>query len=318
MVCEDTINKEQLTMNKEKKYFSHNIIFHFSLFPVLCSLLLLSCQTLPRMPEAYFSEGILPLDSGAAVYLFADAKEAKFIINNLPIKELKNDQVRQMINRTDFIAVALFSIVSGRRFQIAAWGNYPKSGAEMVLGANKNWNKRNAADGSVYWYSDADKLSMAVNSKQIFASVWLKDSNVIPYNAAQSVNIPEGFNDFRKAAVFSCWLENSNRIIQQMLNKTGLPVRMPVQQLFLSVNKVQSQKDYYEAAIRLQFENASQARGAAAILNLAGAFTSSDPELKLIMLFLANPPVQKDRSLEIKTNPLSEDEIINIIQIFSF
>jgi hypothetical protein len=98
-----------------------------------------------------------------------------------------------------------------------------------------------------------------------------------------------------------------------VLNQAGIPVRFPVQNLFFNLFPVANNR--YEAVIRLQFENASQARGMAAILGLAGGFTSDDPNMMIAALFLANSPVQNGRNVDIKTAVLTEMEITQLLKI---
>ena len=282
------------------------------LFVNLCLIFLfLSCQTIPPAPEAYLEQGVLPLDKGALVYLVADVKEARGIINQMPIKEIDDRNVRQMINRSNFAMVAVFPEQSGRRFQIAAWGNYPKSGAGMALGANKNWVKRRNEAGVEYWHSAADRLSLAVTAKNLFAVSSLNAAPANPF--ASGAETPEGFTDFSRGAVLSCWVSNPAEMFRQILSKAGVPLTVPVRQLFINLNSgVQSNKQY-EAVLRLGLENATQARGLAAIMRVAGAFTSDDPDLQTAMLLLSNPSVQNGRNLDIKINFSSEEEIISFI-----
>ena len=282
------------------------------LFVNLCLIFLfLSCQTIPPAPEAYLEQGVLPLDKGALVYLVADVKEARGIINQMPIKEIDDRNVRQMINRSNFAMVAVFPEQSGRRFQIAAWGNYPKSGAGMALGANKNWVKRRNEAGVEYWHSPADRFSLAVTAKNLFVVSSLNAAPANPF--ASGAETPEGFTDFSRGAVLSCWVNNPASMLQQIMNKAGVPLTVQVRGLFLNLNVAAQSRNKYEAVIRLVFDNAAQARGLAAIMRVASAFTSDDPDLQIAMLLLSNPPVQNGRNLDIKINFSNEDEVISFI-----
>ena len=276
-------------------------------------ILFISCQSVPSVPNP-FTEDInhLPLDKGALVYLFINVPEARPLLELLPIEELKTTQVRQMIDRTNIAMVAFFPEESNRRFQITSRGNYPKSGADMMLSLNKDWKKQRYAINNTYWHSGKDKLSIAMTTRQAYIAAWTNDTPADPFAAAPGIEIPDGFNDFRKGtgAFLSCWVENPGPVFSQALEKAGVPIRFPVQQLFVNVNSAADKK--YEATIRLQFENAIHARGVSAILSLAGAFSSDDPIAKL---FLSNPPVLNGRNLDIKTAALSESDILQILKI---
>jgi len=285
---------------------------------VIFVFLFISCQTIPKVPDVFLEDSkFAPLDAGASIYLFANVKEVRSIIELLPIQELNDKQVRQMINRTNFAAVAFFPEESGRRFQLAAWGNYPGA-ANTALSSNKNWKKQRSPAKYKYWHSSADKLSLVITSKQAFINASLNKEPLDPVTSMPGAEIPEGFNNFRRkgeqTAPLACWVENPAPAIFQTLNDAGIPVRFPVQKLFF---KLLPAGDKYDAIIRLQFENASMARGMSAVLTLASGFVSNDPNMLIAALFLANPPVQDGSSIEIKTAPLTGKEISLLLQMFS-
>jgi hypothetical protein len=281
----------------------------------LLLLFLISCQTMP-MPDVsnLLSDDAahIPLDTGADIYLFADAKDARSIIELLPIKELKDNQAKQMLNRTDFVAAAVFPAKSGRQFQLTAWGRYPASQAGAALNSNKNWEKLTASKGYVYWYSKGSDLSMTLNNKQAFVVSTMNKKPEEPLAVVPGKEIPPGFNEFRRRSPFSCWIDNPAPMMVKILSEAGIPVRFPVQKVFLNLYPV---KEKFEAIIRLQFENASQARGVAAILNLAGGFLSNGQDL-IAALLLANPPVLNDASLDIKTAALGEKDLSLLLEMF--
>ena len=286
------------------------------LFFVFCSLFIVSCHT-TQSPESYFHEGKIPLVSGANVYIVANVKEARSIIELLPIPELKSSQTKQMLDRTNFAMAALFPRESGRRFQMAAWGNYPSAGADMVLSADKNWKKQNAA-GRSYWHSSADKLSISMTAKQAFVLGSLNNAPTDPFSAGAEAIIPDGFNNFRKGAALSFWINNPANSIQQLLNSAGIPLRTPVRHFFINLNNVNTGRAQrqYEAVLMLSFDNATQARGMLSILNLAGVVAPAASNI-ISLLFLSNPPVLDGANLIIKSNPLSEEILINILKMFS-
>ncbi|MCL2196580.1 MAG: hypothetical protein FWB77_03085 [Treponema sp.] len=282
----------------------------FLLLIIICA----SCQSMPGVTGVLRDDAAYaPLDSGAGVYLFAHAKEARSIIEILPIDELKDRQTRQMLDMTDFVAAAVFPAKSGRRFQLTAWGRYPASNAGTALNSNKSWEKITAAEGYTYWYSKSNSLSLALNNKQAFAVSTLNKTPAEPVAALPGIEIPQGFNDFRRRAPLSCWIDNPAPALVKILSEAGIPVRFPVQKLFFNLFQT---GDKFEAVIRLQFENASQARGIAAVLSLAGGFVSKDPGMMIAALLLANPPVQSEANVDIKTAVLNKDELQVLLNYF--
>ena len=277
-------------------------------------LLFLSCKTTPKIPDAALMEKGVPLDSGASVYIFADVKKARSIIDLLPIEELNDSQTRQLMEKTEFLAAAFFPPESGRRFQLAAWGAYPSFRANLALSFNKNWKKQRSQRGD-YWYSSSSKFSLALNSKQAFAASWLDSDTYDNPAAASEIEYPENFAEFRQGSPLSCWFDNPAPIIASVLNSSGIPINIPAEKLF--INLFPSAEKKYDALIRIQFESSVQARGIASALSLAGRFISdSSPSSIVASLFLANPPVQNGRSLDIKTALLSEEEITQLFKLF--
>jgi len=319
-------------VSKNRKNIIDYRIFHAK--PLrLCVILLqiflfISCKTLPKVQDAFFEDmQFLPLQSGAAAYIVADVQKARSIINLLPFRELNDKQTKQMMDRTEYIAAALFPPESGKRFQIAAWGNYPGFGAGFAFTFDKNWKKRRSDAGGSYWHSQANKLSISMNSKQALIASSLTSQPFDPLTASNQsgAEIPGGFNEFRgqrsgsaddnAAADLSCWLVSPGETISDMLNDAGLPIRFPIKELFINLNSASDGK--YKAVIRLQFDNTTQARGMASIINLASAFGFSNTNF-IASLFMSNPSVQSGNSLDFFSNPLSEQDIATLFNLFLF
>jgi len=278
---------------------------------ILLLLLFFSCKTTPKTTGFVFENAnFLPLENGASIYIIANVKQARSIIDILPIEELNDRQTKQMLDKTNFLIAALFPRASGRRFQIAAWGNYPSSGADFALSVNSGWQKERSQSGEAYWYSPSNRLSIAMNRRQAFISASLKNEPSDPITQAPGVEIPEGFHEFRSSSPLSCWLKNPGPIVNRILSNAGVPLRSPIQGLF--INLLPAPQKHYEAVIRLQFENPSHARGMAALLNLASGFAPNE----IAAFFFANPPVQNGSSIDIKSAVLNEEKIIQLLSLF--
>jgi len=277
----------------------------------LILLLFISCRTFPKTADAFLkTTSSLPLENGASVYIIADVKKARSIIEILPIEELKDRQTKLMLDKTNFFAAALFPQKSGKRFQIAAFGNYPSSQADFVLSLSKGWQTQRSKTGDSYWYSAANRLSMVINHRQAFIAASLRNEPNDPLTLPPGVEIPEGFKDFSGNSPLSCWLENPGPVVTGILNNAGVPLRTPVQGLFINLFPVGQAS--YQAVIRLKFENPSHARGMASILNLA----SGRAPANLTAFFFANPPAQNGNNVDIKTALLGEKEIAMLFTLF--
>jgi len=286
----------------------------FSLLPsfslslsLLILLFFISCQSLPKVPNVNLETAdSLPFENGAYTYIFADAKKARAIINLLPIEELNNKETRQLLDRTRFFAAALFPQGSGRRYQIAAQGSYPSSNAAIAMSANKNWQKRRSGSGGEYWYSPDSGVSVLIGASHAYAAASFSSDPFEPFTPPPGVEVPKGFNDFRKGSPLSCWIASPLVLLNKMF--AGLPVQSIVN-LFFNLSPAPEAK--YEAVIRLQFENTSHAKGMAVLLSLASGF-SSDP---LLSAFLTNPPVVNGITLDIRSTPLSEKDIKALLKL---
>ena len=277
------------------------------LFTLWLVFILISCKTSPGVLDS--DAQFLSLDSGAVVYVVADAKKARPVIDLLPLKELENKQIKQMIDKTNFFMAAVFPQESGRSFQIASLGNYPSFGAGIAFTFNSQWKK--LKEGRVsYWYSKSNGVSLLLDSKKAFAA-----SANIPVNPAAlktEVKIPEGFNDFAKEASFSCWLNNPAGFFNGILDSAGIPLQFSVKNVFANI--FPAGRRNCQAVIRLQFENPTHARGMMALLNMAGAFSSGD--MPFASIFFANPPVVNGSNLDIKTALLNEADLAGLFKLF--
>ncbi|MCL1958791.1 MAG: hypothetical protein FWF68_04250 [Spirochaetes bacterium] len=281
---------------------------------VIIFFLFLSCQTAPKVQD--MPEGTLPLSKGASVYVIANVKQARPIIELLPIEELNSKQTRQMLEKTDSFAAAVFPQTSARKMQIAANGNYPGLSG-LAFSFNKNWKKQRAESGGIYWYSAESGLSISMNSNQAFVVSSVNKAPVNPVTDVSGVTMPEGFYEFSRGYPVSCWLEDTAPLINRIFSEAEMPVRFPVQYMFINLYPVDSSdlQNQYEALVRLQFENALQSRGMAAIFNLASGFTLNDNSMLASILF-ANPAVQNGRSLDIRTKRLTEKDITLLLETF--
>ena len=292
---------------------------------LLLILLLFSCKTIPENHIAPDETGFVPLEPGAAVYIFAEVKNVQPIIDNINFKELENKQVKTMLDLTDYAAVAVFPGQDSKVFQVSAQGEYPVFKAKIGLGVNKDWKKiRSKISRAVYWYSEKNGLSLTVNQRQAMVYASVGNVPIDPYSASAGteLKIPDGFSEFRNDAVLSCWLENADVIINQKLSEMGIPLEIPAEMLFLSLFPADSQ--CYEATLRLQFDNASQAMAFAMLFSLARNFFTPETDSRIpaagydvmASVLFANPPVQNGNNLDIKSNGLSAAEIALLLNNF--
>jgi len=292
--------------------------------------------------------GVVPLDKGAAAYALIDVARARPIMEGISYIPLNDKNMKLMLDRTRSAALAVFTPSPGddRRFQLVSWGNYPASGASMAFGTNKAWKKQKSASlNTVYWHSEKAQMSVAVGSSQAFVLVAMTKIPHDPIPSLEGIKIPDGFGEFARDAVFSCWLPDPGPSLNQKLKGMGLPLEIPAEQLFISMFPHDDQasasqpsspaETLYEAHIKITLPGETQARAIVALLSLARTFMppiklpspaeSSDSqeilaqksaEMMVYILF-ANPIVQEGDSLIIKTPPLNARDISLLFSMFS-
>jgi hypothetical protein len=253
----------------------------------------------------------VPLDKDAFAYIFTDVKAARAIVDILPVPQLKSWQAKIVLENSDVAAAALFQKESGRRFQVTGYGNYPSMRASLALFFNSSWKRQRSITGS-YWSSSAQKMSVVINTKQVYALAW-HDKHDNPVPVSPGVKMPEGFTMFMHGAVLSCWMESPGVLLNQVLSNEGLSINLPTDQLFLNLYPKDTNK--YEVLLRMRFENAAQARTIAALFTLANSFSTNKQSI-MTSIFLANPPVLNGRYLDIQSALLSEKEIALLLQMF--
>ncbi|MCL1991777.1 MAG: hypothetical protein FWG66_02380 [Spirochaetes bacterium] len=315
------------------------MVFRFSrktVFFLFFSLaLLLSCQTAPVIAGSFQEEGdFVPLDAGASAYIFADMNYARSLLHIFPFADIGNRQTRQMIDRTETAAVAVFPEESERHFQLVMMGRYPTARSNMALRSNRQW-RRQRSDYGVFWQSRLEEMSLAMSQQNFFLATWREpDTAGHPFAAAPGIQLPQGFADFKRGAAVSIWLDDPGPSIDNLFQSMGIPLQLPAESVFVSL--FQAGEELYEATIRLRLATAIEAAGIASILNLARGFmmlaspgmqvaaggaadaaAAQDAVALLTAVLFTNPPSVHGRDVEIQTAALNESEIVLLMAVFS-
>jgi hypothetical protein len=238
------------------------------------------------------------------------------IIDIVPVNQLKSWQAAQVIDRTELAVAALFTSDTGRFFQIAGFGSYPNLIVNVALAIDRNW-KFMFSGNDHYWYSDTDRLSVSLNSEEVYIVQWRRTRVKAMYDEP-GVRTPEGFIAFRhrsgEPAPLSLWMENQNSIIDRMLNGEGIAINLPIERLYLNLYHVENK--VFKAELMLQTRSLSSP--ANLIINLISSGKSSDSEPDPVMkkLFLSNRAVMNGRNFEFPSVILSEEEITSLLRIF--
>lgn len=277
------------------------------------------------MEQTLLEGGIMPLSQGASAYALVDVPNARPILEGIGFFPSNDKNMKLMLDKTHSAVLAVFSpsTTEDRRYQLVSWGSYPATGSGMAFGASKGWTKqRSAFQNIVYWHSEKAQMSVAVSPSQAFVLVAMTKPPHDPIPPPPGIKIPDGFGEFAKGAVFSCWLSEPGPSLNQRLKAMGIPLEIPAKRLFVCLfppnDKASSARPMYEAHIKITLPSATQARTIASFLDLARAFMTQpqQPSLMTSLLF-ANPVVQEEGSLLFKMPPLSVQEISLLFSMFS-
>ncbi|HCC37096.1 MAG TPA: hypothetical protein DEQ14_05515 [Treponema sp.] len=292
----------------------------------LLFLLAVSCRTLPEISGPFSAgETAIPLEPGAIAYILADVKNARPILNFLPIRELNENQAGQILDRTQSAVVAVYPRESGRRFQLAAWGDFPTGQAGIALGLSKEWKKARSQAGYSYWYSQAGGLSLAINAKQAHVAAVSAGVPPDPISHSPPVQFPADFIAASAGSIISCWLENPGTTVNRLFEAMGLPLQLPAERMYITIfpneNPAQDSGLRYRAAIKIEASGESQAKALETLFSMARVFSSQAPEtngvVSLAAVLFANAPVRDGKYLELQTAPLTEKDIALLFSFFS-
>ncbi|MDR1444443.1 MAG: hypothetical protein LBI94_06150 [Treponema sp.] len=213
-------------------------------------LILTACASVPRSQDP-LPEQKIPLDGGAAAYLFINVPAARPILNQVNLGGYNSAQLGEILDKTRFAAAALYS----RSIRAVAWGDYPSFRAGMALGMSKEWKRQRSAAGKSYWYSAGRRLSLALERGRAFAALETAGFGPAPaetaalspatgeaviaagpYAQGPGIDIPEGFNAFREDAPLALWMENPAEPLDRFLGMLRLPIRIPAEQLMAALS----------------------------------------------------------------------------------
>jgi hypothetical protein len=305
---------------------------------LLIAVLELSCQSAPKVAEILPDSESVPLDPGALAYSFVDIRNARPILNYVDFMGMNDKDFQQILEKSLSAVIAVHAPQDKRRFQLVAWGNFPSSGAKMALGASKSWKKMSTPTKAVYWYSPVGQVSVALTPRLAFVLGVQRniagDISVEPF-PTQTTAIPHGFNEFRRDAIFSCWLNDPALYIKQKLEEMGIPLAIAVEQLFVRLSPVSDQEEsegLYEALLKIQVPSAIQARAMATLFaiaqrsiplpkisddNAANDNSGEDRSAVLKYLLLSNPPVLEGNTVFFKTNALNAEGTALLLKMLS-
>jgi hypothetical protein len=298
------------------------------------AVFLVSCATAPRISEpppggASFEtgSGFSVLPPGARLYLWADVKEARPLLDVLSIGTLDGKDAAGILERTDIAEAAFYPEEAGRSFFLAGWGSYPVFSAGISMAFSRDWKKVKSPTGNRYWYSKNNNLGVAIGSNLAYAAAGDPWAGV-PGEAStggETVQIPEGFETFRSGCVLAGWMPEPQEPINRFLAAAELPIQFPAEQFFFGAAKVQSGDEdggsAWELVFRMRAPSAAQARALATLFAMArmfiGGATGGEGLAAILPVLFANQPVQEGNDVIIRLPAMTAEETALLFSTFS-
>jgi hypothetical protein len=303
-------------------------------------VLLSSCASNPP-PAASATGGEFDyLAAGGLAYFYADLRLSQPILENLSLKSVDMTRIGRFLEKVDFLSGAVYPRGSPQQMMLHAWKQKGRVPGASALFLSAQWKKTASPGGGRYYHSERYGLSVSTQGSHAFVS----DADPLAFESA--VAAPDGLADLRWEAVMLGWLDHAGTPINNFLSIAGIPMRIPTDRILFGVYPSQGPdpsaemedsvgdegpqrraagngEPLYELRLRVQTENANQARALTTLLALVRTFTERpdinvDPEyLATLRPLLANPPSQAGQDLAIHTDPMDAREMALLFNRFS-
>jgi hypothetical protein len=281
-------------------------------------LALASCASAPKTPvqDDFISSSFTALDSGGLVYLWADISGARPILDQSQFAGFNGKRTADLLDRTAFVAAAVYPPETGKRFMVSAQGRYPSFWAGMSFAFSLSWKKRRSETGGRYWYSARENLSVFLNPRDALVS----DGD--PFSQGSGPELPAVFGDMSPGAVLAGWITSVAEPLNRFIAKLNIPIQIPADQAVFALYPAEEGK--YEAALRLETPTVSQSQALASMLSMLRVFlppdsSGADPAspLALLAALLANPPAVEGTALILRSRALESGSIALLFNAFS-
>ena len=294
---------------------------------VLILLTFFSCASVPKISSPADENALALLPTGARVYLWADTVRARPLLDVLSFQGVSGKNAAQVLDNTKSAVAAFFSdskageITENRQFYIAALGDFPRFKANLSFTFSKKWKKQKSSTGGNYWYSQADKIALAIGDNLALVS------NTDPLAAFSAAAAPEGFAVFNRGFALAGWMNNSAEYINVFLASMGIPLQVPAEGFFFGARK--EDEDLWDSNFKVRTPSAAQARSLLTLFSVARLFVlravnaqgGFDDEIltpqRAAALLFANAPELDAEYLTIRVDSLEAGKIALLFKMFS-
>jgi hypothetical protein len=306
---------------------------------VIVALALSSCASNPRRAAPPVADGNFAyLAPGGLAYFYTDIRLARPILEQLSLKSVDMTRIGRFWDKVDFLSGAVYPAGAPRRLLLHAWkqkGNVPNASA-LFLSAK--WKKTASPAGGNYYHSETYGFSVSTRGSHAFVS------DADPFAPEPFVAEPDSLAGLQWEAVMLGWFDNAGAPVNNFLSLAGAPVRVPADRILFAIHRLRDQdantaesagdgeperrtaktgEPLYELRLRVETQNANQARALATLLAFVRAFMENpaitlDEEYRATLYpLVANPPSQDGSALVISADPMSAGEIALLFNRFS-
>ncbi|MDR1618202.1 MAG: hypothetical protein LBS06_04040, partial [Treponema sp.] len=173
-----------------------------------------------------------------------------------------------------------------------------------------------------YWHSERNRMSVALSASQAFVSMKTAGPEGPPEPAGLSPGIPMpgDFAAFGRGAALALWLPEPQASLDRLIQAMELPLRIPAEEVFAALRPDgEGGGRRYEVLLRMRTSSPSQARALASLFSMARnliAGTDEGPAALAAILF-ANPPVQDDRYITLRTAAMNVETVVLFFELFT-
>ncbi len=305
-------------------------------------ILFVSCATGPKRTEVdeLFRDKAPPhefaeLAAGGTAYFSVDVSEMRPVLDNISFGDMNGSDAEDVLNMTETGVIGIYPEESGRKFMIAANGNYPVFWSSIAMTFSSAWKKIKSDTGVKYWRSERQNLSLALSPQKAFVSDGEPYVEMSVLRTAV-VEVPENYFEIRRSsvigdlifevpqtAVMAGWIDKAGTKINPFLANIGIPIQIPADRLLFAFYKVTEsppENPLYDGIIYLEVPTVSQARAVVTILgfarNFAAAIDDSQPIGKILTLLLSNQPRFEGTIIKLHAGTMSSEEMILLLSLF--
>jgi len=293
-----------------KKPLDARILLPFAVF------LVFACASVPT-PEKYYQgrSDFTLMAEGGELYLTAKVQSVRPILDSLNLGGMNGAELKDFLDMSDVLTAVFFPPTNVWHFYAAASGDFPSTRGGIYFGSSKNWEKKTSASGIPYWYSPKDRLSVSLNPKMAY----LSDAD--PFVPPPGAQVPDALPALQKGAVLSGWISDPARALGNAAAAFPVPVTISAKRMLFAVYP--QPYGQYNAVLRLETQNSSQATALARLFALAKLALAvvdfngkSDMEI-LAKAFFSQTPKTEGNVLIINTGAMEGKNLALLFNAFS-